>query len=628
MAEEMTTEMNPAGGDWRECTLRMLIDAAKKARKGKDEVWNELERFKQGDYPESMQSWDPNINFRAKFHVVQQYEEVIGPRLYQQNPKFRVTAKEWADQANPLSGVRAVITEDYLNYCIAENDFRLNIREEIGDSFLAFGTIWPGIHPDKPHVTIAEQVSYKDVWFDPNTKKARHGKLVIRRRWKEKFLLKRQYPGKAVLIDASTARRRPSDAEGDQPDASVDMVEYYEVYMLTSLRNYRGGIDGLGNGNVDADTPRKYVITDANHLLEEADWETPFHTDGEFPCQVLSYYTSTDSPYPTSPLEPAIGWIRARNWAVLGVLAKYYYNSREIIAVLNQNGMGLDDDGIARLESGESLFDIIQLNVQSFGENAARVGDYIQQIKLSSDIPAAMGIIDLIDREIANATGLTDFITTGTPEKQTRSAAAAEIQQKNSHSRIDDMRATLDQHLSDVGRKMALVARYHMDQEDVAKCGIGEQAAADWGRLMDTEDKDVDVWQGRFVQGGLDENEAMQLAQETVAEAVTLDEWAAEIDYDIEVGSTMRKDPAREEATEEVLFNHVVPTMVSNGDLPPAMVLIANAIRKNGGDEETADILLGYAQQKEQERKMMEQQQMAMQQQELAMQQQQQGVPA
>jgi len=66
---------------------------------------------------------------------------------------------------------------------------------------------------------------------------------------------------------------------------------------------------------------------------------------------------------------------------------------------------------------------------------------------------------------------------------------------------------------------------------------------------------------------------------------VSLEEWIREVDFTVEVGSTVRKSPDEEASVAENANNQLVPTMLNAGLPGPAGKMIAMLAKQMGATE-------------------------------------------
>ena len=577
--------------------LKRLIGRAKdvkQARFGK--IGCEITKYAYGDPNDETkfdyQSWNTDHNFNAKVAKTHQAVRIFGPYLYQRNPKRRVMVRE---TANPVWVSRAEMVEASLNYFIREYPAKEEFRASIDDAIAwGEGVVWHGLHRDKPWVVVSIHDSVENFLKDGDAKTWTDVNWVARKRQMPRWKLAKMYPEKRKEIDQLPvcAGDRGADNEGL---SSTDLVEYYEMYFRVGLHNY----DENGDGADVADEPRKYCFApdgDGGVVLHEGEWEIPYHLDGDWPCTPLCFIQNPKSIWPISVLESGLGWQRALNWCATAMVAKHKWGSRQIIAFLSSNGVGLSEEQKAMIEQGDDPIAVLDLIASNTSETPD-IRRYIQQIKLSDDLGTDMGMLQYLGSEYEKATGLHEILFTGEAPRQIRSSAEAQIRDRNSRARIDDMLACVEEWQTKIARKEALAARILLDDMDMRKI-VGAEVAQNWGTVLTPEQMDPMVWAQRYMMEGHPPEIAIQMAQEVVAGALTMEDWAAEIEYTIEAGDSRRQSPEQELELLQDALNQTVPTLMQ---MPNPMIqangldIMALYMKKAGATPELIDQIRGSA---------------------------------
>jgi hypothetical protein len=603
-----------------------MLAAAKKAKCRFDDVRRQIEKYDyDGDTGEDKNVlWDEDITFRAKVHKTQQFKREVGARLYVNNPTFRSEPRKWAgEQAMARSNVIA----EYLNYCSKENGLFSNVRSCMNDALgPGRGVVWYGLHAKKSAIAVAEQDGVENLFIDPDATKWENVKWVARRRVKPKWELADQYEKSSAIIYNLPAGSKPSDENYDGGGyEGVDLVVYYEFYLTVGLHNYKGGLDEsvAKKQHMVKDAPRKYVVSESMELIDEGDWEIPFHLDGEFPCDILDFYDHPKSAWPISPLEPGLGWQRAINWVSTMIIAKYKWSCKSVLAFLQINGVELDEQEKARLESVDgSPLEIVELAVRDMGDGNYDIRKYMQQINFTSNVEEALQILEHLGHQFEQETGLNAFLYYGAGPTQDRSAAATEARATNSLSRIQDMQNIVDDFMSRIGRKQAMTARYLLDPEDVEPI-VGPEGAQLWGYLFTQEQLTPQYWVNKYTNEGIDFMSSLDMAENQVSRGTSLEQWLYEIDYTIEGGSTQRTSPQQERDGIRDAFNTVLPSLIQSGANRSAGMLVGKYAKTIGLSEEDVSAINAEFAEIQQQQQALQQQQM----QEQQMLQQQGGMP-
>ena len=563
-------------------TLSRLLSAGRQAREHFDKQAEEIARYDYGHEIEHYQNWDTSLSFYAKVYKAQQFKREVGARLYKDNPVFRLSPKRQADEGATL---RTELMTDYLNEVVKENGFFWNLRSALNNALSSGrGVLWYGLDPNKDGVVTAVADSPQNLLIDPDAKHWGQVNWVARKRFRPKWQLMKQFPGKRDIILGMPAANKASDAGYRGNGGGNQMlVEYYELYTRVGLHNFRGGIDETQLKNVTrmVDVPRKYTVTENGIILDESQWEVPFHLDGSWPCEVLDFYENPNSIWPISPLEPGIGWIKAINWVTTLLVAKYQWSSKTVLAMLRNNGVELDPEDIEKITSPDgSLLEVIRIASNHVGDGT-KVGDLIEQVDFTTDIQEGLAILDHLNDEFEKSTGLHDFLYNGSAGVQDRSAAATQARKQNTETRIYDMQSRIEEFLSRVGRKMAMTARYLLDPEDVAPI-VGRQGAQLWGVLLEQEQLTPEYWVRKYTDQGMSMQDSVLMAQDMLQGATSLEQWVHEVDYTVEAGSTMRRTPEQESEAIADSLNTILPALTQIGAMRSAAELLVQHGRATG----------------------------------------------
>ena len=521
------------------------------------------------DYGFAYQSLPKDAFFRAKVALTAQAIKVFGPYLYQNNPHRTITVKPWADQEQTA---RAQVVDDYLNYTPKEYDAYTQDRKTIDEAICGGGVLWTGRDAKKPQIISSVFVSIRDIAFDGDAKDIDEVRRVWRRRYRLRSEAIKEYPEAEkefkALKKATSRFAKNTEIPGENCKVVGDMIEYYEGYFNGGLDQYDETDDlpetvDPGTGQpVSVDTPKKYLITEEGRLLHECDWEVPFYRDNKWPCTLLGFYNRPGSVYPAGPLSDALGFQKAINWIVTLLMGKFKFTSRTILALVKQNGEGLSNVDQDKVLVGN---DIEAISLKVNGENK-RLGDFIQQFDWdNSYLDSGMKFLSLMEQHFQKASGLYDILYAGQSDTQSRTATDANVKDRNSMSRVNDMRDKIATFRSEAVRKEALAARFLLTREDITKV-LGQESGSKWGFLVKPEMKDVDRWVEMLMQQGLPQEEAMMTAQEKIKDAVDLDSWALEIDYSIEADSMRRRDVDQKIDSLKELMNQTVPTLLASPD--------------------------------------------------------------
>jgi hypothetical protein len=369
-------------------------------------------------------------------------------------------------------------------------------------------------------------------------------------------------------------------------DYSTDTIEIYEMYFKVGLHNYEGGEDllekdeeGETSGN---DQPMKYVMTGDGHILSEGAWEVPLFRKQLWPCIELDFYEIPGQYYPKSPIKDGISQLRNMNGHYRRMCARLKQSARGLLAMLAQNGVGVDMESLDRIlditPTPDGVFDVIRINATGLMENA-KLDQVLQQFKLESNFAEFQAAIAFEEQEFAKATGLYGILFEGQPDQQMRSAAEVQFRERTSRSRIEDMQKSVETWSDEIATVQALYARFLGDPEDFTPI-LGPELAQAIGTLIPPMEDEAQTFASEMMAQGAPPTEAFQIGQMKAQEqdmmlrqqgGITFDEWLNEADYTIAGGSTRRKDVDEEKEVYSEAANQLEPTLFKTG-LPPLMI--------------------------------------------------------
>jgi hypothetical protein len=554
--------------------LARLLNGDKKGKTRFDKDFKEIARYGwANDFGFEYQTLPKDSFFRAKVALTAQAIKVFGPYLYSNNPHRTVTPKAWT---SPEMQRRGEVISDYLNYTPEEAGLYQQSRRAIDEAMCGAGVLWTGRHPTKPYLVTSVYDTVRNLVLDADAADMTQMRRVWRHRVRPRSEVIAEYPEaeKEIKKLQKATKRIPSASTIPGEDSTVvgDLVEYYEGYFSTGLSTYEEngelskletqiGEDGQPIP-IAPDAPLKYLVTEDGRLIHECEWEIPFWRDSKWPCSILGFHEYPDSAYPVSPLADALGFQKAINWIVTLLMGKYRFTSRTVLAVVDQNGQGLSDTDKDKVLIGSDI-EAIALKIN--GETK-KLQDVIQQFDWGNDyLIHGMNFLSSMEAQFQKASGLYEILYSGQTDTQSRTATDAQVKDRNSMSRVNDMRERVAKWQSEVARKEALAARFLLTRKDIGQV-LGPDAAQAWGFLVKPEMTDITQWVQMFAQQGMPMEQAIMLAQQKMADAVSLDQWAAEIDYGIEADSLRRRDADQRIDALKEMMNQTVPSLLQSPD--------------------------------------------------------------
>lgn len=523
------------------------------------------------DYNFEYQGLPAAAFFRAKVGLTSEAIRVFGPYLYQANPHRTATVRPWAA---PSSANSATVVGDYLNWSISQYDAYGNGRRMVDDAVsTGRGVLWTGVYSRKDTVIGSFYDSAFNLWSDGDAQVKEDIRCKFRRRVRPRSELIAEYPeAEKILKDLPVANAKddPSQLTFLKRSAAsqADDVEIMEGYFIVGLNQFKGGSQLNKQMQKDEaelpEQPLKYIFTKDGKFIAACEWECPLWIDGLWPCTELDFYDYPAETYPVSPLEPGIGYQRAINWIITLIMGRARTSMRFMGALINQAGEGLNRQDEDKLLIGR---DAEWLQVQASGGKA--IGDYVQEIKMSNDfINPGIALANMFEDRYNKATGKYDILYYGSTETQSRTATDAQMKDRNSRSRIEDMREKILSAASSAARKEAMYSRWLMDSEKITTV-LGPEAGAAWGFLSANPEQEMADMARQLTKGGVIPEQALAFAQEKFANAISFTDWANETEYTVEADSMRRKDVDQKIDTFNELANQTVPTLLQS--MEPAM---------------------------------------------------------
>lgn len=601
--------------------LKSLIEAGKGARSEFWKTGKEIERYGYSRNFDFEYTDFANVRFKAKVAKTAQAIEIFGQYLYPQNPVFRTEVNR--ENAPPEQKARAKVMGDYLNFTAPRTNLYDHMCRAVNEGIsFGRGVMWTGYN-EKLGMVQSVFDSVENLLIDPDAKLPEEINWGARRRVRPRFELLSKFKGnkKATQIIkniSATAERKSDQGTADnweRDDYGTDMVVHWEFYFRVGLHHYKGGEQILKKMLSDAglptdkktvdeadqkvdDSPRKYYVTDNGELFAEEEWEIPFFLMNAWPFELLDFRDRPGSIWPVSPLEPGLGHQRALNWIYTNFLNKMHFTTRTLFALLSNNGQKLSDNDVAKVLTG---MPVEVLEIKSNGAEGGKIGDYFQQLEMSTGVEEFRAWFEIISREYEQATGLYEILYQGDTSRQMRSAAEVQLKEKASTSRLDNMRDRVERFATNLARKRALAARFLEPPQDIGVM-LGQQAGMVWGELMPP----VEVQSQQLIQQGMqmgmsgDELEMFVLSQVNTQGGVILENWIMETDYSIEAGSMRRRDPDQAMDASNIAFNQLLPSLLRpeiamTGTLPVAAAIIKNWAQSNGMSMEVVDAVNMWA---------------------------------
>lgn len=577
MADDYFDKDGEAGDGRKSRILQRIIRAAIQSREDRcDEIFDQIESF------DDIKLGDQSGN-SVQVLLSMEFRREVGARLHNRNPTVRVMPEDWSSDADKA---RAPVEEDYLNLCMQKTGYFRTCRDIIDMSFGAYGVAWVGLNEDDPRLASVEHVNWRDFYMDPEARQRLEDcRFIVRRRRKPRYWMYANFKGKRQVIDQMAGKIPRVDESEDQAftDLTTEIVEFYEVYTLTGLKNFREGM----RGKPAPDNPQYYCVDAENwRVLRESDWPIPRHKCMKWPVNLLYYYPRRNSPYPTPPLEPGITWQKVINSAWKNLVEDFEWSTRRFIATLETMGIEVEMPSLDNIRKSRQRLQQVKVKIknnQGSRNHGAlpKINELITELDLfDKRVGDKLAEISQFEQKFHMAVGLYPHMYAGEPSTQDRSAVATRFRAENADSRLNDMQGCIDDFHSELMRMLLYVGRIFTSPEEIGQLQ-GDQAGQAWGTLVSPDRRaDMGYWVDHYMTVGRPPEQAQEMAMDTMQSAVDVDSWEAASNVSIEVGSTKRKTPEETFALTEAANNQLTAVLEKMG-MPQAAGYFAASMAKH-----------------------------------------------
>lgn len=456
--------------------------------------------------------------------IIEPMPELFGdvqndPMAFQQ---FQMASQQ-AQQQMLSDGLRADMMEKYLNYTPHALGFKPEARNAIDEALIkGMGVMW-----HSPYQPDGAQMKWSASWFDsvnnllldPDAMDFRDMKWVARRHCKPIWQVERQFQlpegalsGRGHLESFSQQAVVATDTDGDwrrKQGRTADLLVYWEVFSKMGLG---GRLMGIGQENRQRfDTVGDYVylvLTDSlsyplnlppplcdalvaeqqqdqaapgadgygGNALQEAQsrlqWPTPFWAESAWPFTEFIFHRRPGKLWPMSHMKPALGELKFLNWAWSFLANKIKIASRDFLAIAKSAGEEIKN----QIRHGS---DYTVIEVESIHGSIDKVVQFLQHPTFNPEI---YKIIEGVTQNFERRVGLTELVY-GLSKTQIRSAQEANIKADAVSVRPDEMANQVEDAMTEVSRKEAFVARWHLTGEDVKRV-LGDLGAQIWDSVV------------------------------------------------------------------------------------------------------------------------------------------------
>ncbi len=472
----------------------------------------------------------PAPSITMTINKVAEGNQLFGPTLYHRNPIRRVNPRllpeipmemfgdpnnpqtqaivqsvmQQMGQAQQQDKVRASILEGLLNYLPVATSLKDDMRDCIDEALIkGAGVCWTSVYRpvgSKSKLVRSEYDTVDNLFIDPDHERMDDAKWVARRCvepvWQIEAL-RGLAPGSLKGTDGSYTAAAGLETFGDEfkrkDGKTNDLLVYWKIWSKMGVGGLLRGIDP-SVANIDRFGRFVYleiaetcnyplnlppaIWGNEQEMYRRCQWETPFWADTEsWPFTFLAFHRVPRRIWPMSHFRPAMGELKFLNWAYSFLASRMQKSSRTFIGVLKAASEELKK----RVLEGTD-FELLELEA-SLGADIGKLVQFIDHPEVKGDF---LKIIEMVEKQFEKRTGLNELLY-GETAHQYRSAEEANVKQQNMNIRPDDMGNKVEDFATEIARKEALCARWHLTGQDIVPI-FGNVMAGFWDQYIATAD--------------------------------------------------------------------------------------------------------------------------------------------
>lgn len=493
----------------------------------------------------------PAPAFRMTVNKAAELVQLFGPALYHRNPVRKVNPRRFPqlppetvslimqmaqtdpmmmqslqqmqmqeDSERGMDLARAALLEHYLNYTPEACDLKTESRWAIDEALIkGLGLLWTETYtPPGSNVKLIGSFydSVDNLLVDPDAETIREAKWIARRCVHPYWEVERDYGlppdslknratfeglnQQAVISSAGAA----ADWKRKQ-GCTNDLLVYWKIWSKMGLGGRLSGIapnlrqplealgdysylvvceacpfplnlpEGLGQALLNPDPMMMQQGVD-QEVMQRTAWPTPYYADDAWPCTWVYFHSIARKVWPMSHLKPALGELKFLNWAFSFLAGKVRLASRDFIAVMKSASEDLKD----KIKHGP---DYTIIEVEQLHESIDKVVKFLQHPGFNPEIYT---VIQGVSENFERRTGLTELLY-GQSARQLRSAQEAQIKDERASIRPDDMASKVEDAMTELARREAFTARWHLTGQDVVPI-MGAMGAQWWDMFVTPSD--------------------------------------------------------------------------------------------------------------------------------------------
>jgi len=474
----------------------------------------------------------PQPSFMMTVNKVAELVQLYGPVLYHKNPIRQVNARkapalpiamfgppddpmvqqaflmanQQVEQLRSVDISRAEILQFYLNYTPNALGLKDHARAAIDEALIkGMGLLWTELHrPKGLDISLAGTFydTVDNLVIDPDAESLREAKWIARRCIHPVWQVERDYglPSGTIRGNLESLNRYAeslTEEDGEhlrRGGRTADLLVYWKIYSKMGLGGRLSGVPKSVREPLEQFGDFTYLVItdelpyplnvppeisesgDISRVTQAVQWPTPFWADDTWPFTSVAFHAQPRSPWPISHIAPAMGELQFLDWAYSFVASKIRISCRDFLAIQKSASEELKNI----ILTGR---DYTLVEIEKHHGTISEVVQFLQHPQFNGSI---WDVVQAIERNFEKRTGLSELVY-GQSARQLRSASEAELKGENLKVRPDDMSARVEEAMTEVARKEALAARWHLTSKDVLPV-MGPAGAQMWQQLLEASD--------------------------------------------------------------------------------------------------------------------------------------------
>lgn len=526
------------------------IPAGLEARKRFIEDLEKVERYFESDHDELYSKLGKWFNTQGTLcltvNLAQQVRGYLGPHLYARNPVRTVTSTTNAPEFQAL----ARVVDAYLNATPEDTRLMLHERDKVDEALVAGrGVSWTQ-KDESTGLICTKHVPVRDVILDPDARRADEIQWVAIKKQEPLHVVKRRYGSAAKDLKPSVLA--PSDqtrdkrvGEGKPMSDHVSALQgscsyvchYYVIYSKMGSGMTHGRLSSVidesdehRGSDGDSKLFKKLVLVPGyDRPLYEGKWDLSLYLDDDWPVGFLDFHPTLKGSkgaqkdanngglYPPSTMKLGLAHQEAIDILATRLVNDLMNRSRLIAAL--QGGGEASKRLETALKSGEPW---AVVKVDDSAQVPAR--DMLHRLDLGQVDPNYMQQLQWHEDKFGEITGLNPVLKGGMDTRQMRSAMEAEMRDRNSRSRLEDMASQVESAAKYIARREGLAVRLDLEPAEVERVVKDRLDLGLWKVIVTVNGKSKSVRElreeGMFPEAGRyfeSKEEAKQVAQGILA---------------------------------------------------------------------------------------------------------------